>query len=196
MTRVITPWSSCVRIPRSDTEEALSLDQQHSNSILAITDGHSPLLWSFLVLVTNVLASRKIQNPRASLLVFMKKNTRTNSSERHDDEDDSVLLVLVLLRVTFIQMLILMMLILEWFINYCISVMLLIVEDDCRYYAYHLFAQEFIIRGMADSTSLVAKRGGVLEWNGSCDNDAQSPTWWLSLLKTKDNRRGRENKRR
>ena len=44
------------------------------------------------MLVTNVLASRKIQNPRASLLVFMKKNTRTNSSERHDDEDDSVLL--------------------------------------------------------------------------------------------------------
>ena len=184
--RVITR-SSCVRVPRSDTEEALSLYQQHSN-ILAITDGHSPLLWSFLVLVTNVLASRKIQNPRASLLVFMKKNTRTNSSERHDDEDDSVLLVLVLLRVTSIQMLILMMLILEWIINYCISVMLLIFEDDCRYYAYHLFAQEFIIRGMADS-SLVAKRGGVLEWNGSNDNDAQSPTW-------KDNRRGRENKRR
>ena len=93
---------SCVRVPRSDAEEALSLDQ-HGTIVLVIADGDSPLR-SFLVLVTNVFASKKSQDPRALLLVVMKKD----SIER----THSVLLVLVLSRIKFIKWLILMMLIL------------------------------------------------------------------------------------
>ena len=95
---------SCVRVTRSDAEEALSLDQ-HGTIVLVIADGDSPLR-SFLVLVTNVFASKKSQDPRALLLVVMKKD----SIER----THSVLLavLVLLLRITFIQMMILMMLIL------------------------------------------------------------------------------------